>query len=62
MAKIYLFRHGQTTWNLKKIFSGWKNPKLTKLGIEQAKEIGEKLKNKKIDIAYKTRLSRSKDT
>ena len=60
--KIYLFRHGQTNFNENKRFTGWKNSKLTKTGINQAKIIAEKLKNKKIDIAYKKRLSRSKDT
>lgn len=62
MAKIYLFRHGQSEFNLKKIFTGWKDPKLTELGIEQAKYLGELLKDKKINLAYRSRLSRSKDT
>lgn len=59
---IYLFRHGQTYFNRDKIFTGWKDSKLTPLGIKQAKKIARKLKNKKIDVAYQTRLSRSKDT
>ncbi len=59
---IYLFRHGQTVYNKKKIFTGWKDSKLTPLGEEKANIITKKLKNKKIDVAYQTRLSRSKDT
>ncbi|MFA6022792.1 MAG: histidine phosphatase family protein [Candidatus Pacearchaeota archaeon] len=59
---IYLFRHGQTDYNKKHIFTGWKESKLTPLGIKQAKIIANKLKNKKIDIAFQTHLSRSKDT
>jgi 2,3-bisphosphoglycerate-dependent phosphoglycerate mutase len=62
MAKIYLFRHGQSEFNLKKIFTGWKNAKLTELGIEQAKELGKMLKDKKIEMAYVSRLSRAIDT
>lgn len=62
MSQIYLFRHGQTEYNLNKIFSGWADSKLTPLGIEQAKNLGEMLKNKKIDLAYQSRLSRSVDT
>jgi 2,3-bisphosphoglycerate-dependent phosphoglycerate mutase len=62
MTKIYLFRHGQSEFNLKKIFTGWKDSKLTELGIEQAKLLGGLLKNKQIDIAYRSRLSRSEDT
>lgn len=62
MAKIYLFRHGQSEYNLKKVFTGWLDAKLTPLGIEQAKKLGELLKDKKIEVAYQTRLSRAADT
>ncbi|MEK6970042.1 MAG: 2,3-bisphosphoglycerate-dependent phosphoglycerate mutase [Nanoarchaeota archaeon] len=60
--KIYLFRHGQSYYNRDHRFTGWKDSKLTPLGKQQAKIIANKLKNKKIDLAYQTRLSRSKDT
>jgi len=60
--KIYLFRHGQSYFNEKKRFTGWKNSKLTKNGLKSVKIIAKKLKNKKIDVAFQTRLSRSKDT
>lgn len=59
---IYLFRHGQTYFNRDKRFTGWKDSKLTPLGKKQARIIAKKLKGKKIDVAYQTRLSRSKDT
>jgi 2,3-bisphosphoglycerate-dependent phosphoglycerate mutase len=59
---IYLFRHGQTYFNRDHRFTGWKDSKLTPLGIRQAKKIAKLLKNKRIDVAYQTRLSRSKDT
>ena len=59
---IYLFRHGQTFYNRDKIFTGWKESRLTPLGIRQARVIAHKLKNKKIDVAFQTELSRSKDT
>ena len=60
--KIYIFRHAQTYYNRKHYFTGWKDSRLTPLGIKQAMIIAEKMKNKKIDVAYSTRLSRSKDT
>lgn len=60
--KIYLFRHGQSYYNRDHRFTGWKDSKLTPLGKKQAKIIANKLKNKKIGLAYQTRLSRSKDT
>ena len=67
ICKIYLFRHGQSTYNAggmgkNKKFTGWKDAKLTKLGIKQSKIIAKKLKKKKIEAAFYTRLSRSKDT
>lgn len=62
MSTIYLFRHGQSEFNLTKTFTGWLDAKLTPLGIEQAKALGVMLKDKKIDIAYTSRLSRAQDT
>lgn len=62
MAKIYLFRHGQSEFNLTKTFTGWLDAKLTELGVEQAKALGQMLKDKKIDLAYTSRLSRAQDT
>ncbi|MBI2629038.1 histidine phosphatase family protein [Candidatus Pacearchaeota archaeon] len=59
---IYIFRHGQTYYNKDGIFTGWKDIKLTPLGIKQAQKISKKLKNKQIDLAFQTKLSRSKDT
>jgi broad specificity phosphatase PhoE len=60
--KVYLFRHGQTFYNKKGIFTGFKDSKLTPQGKKQAKIIANKLKNKKFQVAIQTRLSRSKDT
>ena len=37
-------RHGQSEWNLKNLFTGWKDPDLTEHGIAEAKEAGRKLK------------------
>lgn len=59
---IYIFRHGQTFFNKNHRFTGWKNSKLTPQGYKDAKKVAIALKNKKIDVAYHTSLSRSKDT
>ena len=66
-CNIYLFRHGQTFYNLggvgeNKKFTGWKDSKLAPKGIKSAKEIAKKMKGLKFQIAFQTRLSRSKDT
>jgi len=62
MATIYIFRHGQTFYNAKKIFTGWKNARLTPLGLEQAKNMGLLLRQKTINIAYRSHLVRTRDT
>jgi len=62
MAKIYVFRHGQTTYNLKHRFCGWIDADLTESGIEEAKKIGEKLKNERVTRAYCSDQIRSKHT
>lgn len=60
--KIYLFRHGQTYYNKRGIFTGWKKSSLTSSGIKDAKKVAKKLKNKKFQAAFYTRLPRSMET
>lgn len=60
--KIYLFRHGQSTFNRDGKFTGWMDARLTPKGKEQAKTIAKKLKNKKFQVAFRTSLSRSNET
>ena len=59
---IYLFRHGLTYYNKHAWFTGLIDSRMTPSGIKNAKKIAKKLKNKKFDIAYCTRLTRSKET
>lgn len=47
---LILVRHGQSEWNLKNLFTGWKNPDLTEKGIEEARAAGKALKEMKIDV------------
>ncbi len=61
-CSIYLFRHGESFYNRDKEFTGWKDSRLTSYGLKNAKVLARKLKGKKIDVAYQTRLSRSKNT
>ncbi len=60
--KVYLFRHGQTTFNRDAKFTGHLESKLTAKGKKHANIIAKKLKNKKFQVAIQTNLSRSKDT
>ncbi|RCL00248.1 MAG: bisphosphoglycerate-dependent phosphoglycerate mutase [Candidatus Tokpelaia sp. JSC188] len=65
MARILvLIRHGQSEWNLKNLFTGWRNPALTNLGHSEAILAGKKLKAEglKFDIAYTSSLQRAQAT
>ncbi len=61
---LVLVRHGQSEWNLKNLFTGWKDPDLTELGVEEAISAGKKLKalHLTFDIAYTSELSRAQRT
>jgi 2,3-bisphosphoglycerate-dependent phosphoglycerate mutase len=61
---LVLARHGQSEWNLKNLFTGWKDPGLTDLGVEEAREAGRRLKalGVQFDIAYTSDLSRAQRT
>ena len=61
---LVLVRHGQSEWNLKNLFTGWKNPDLTEKGIEEAKNGGRALKAKGIsfDVAFTSDLIRAQHT
>jgi 2,3-bisphosphoglycerate-dependent phosphoglycerate mutase len=61
---LVLVRHGQSEWNLKNLFTGWKDPGLTEKGIAEAKEAGQKLKAQGLsfDIAFTSVLTRAQRT
>jgi 2,3-bisphosphoglycerate-dependent phosphoglycerate mutase len=59
---LYIFRHGQSEDNAEMIFSGWRDPKLTDKGIEQALDLAKILKDKKIDYLISSDLVRAIDT
>ena len=61
---LVLIRHGQSDWNLKNLFTGWKNPDLTPQGIEEAKRAGRALKELGLgfDIAFTSALVRAQNT
>lgn len=56
---IYIFRHGETTFNRSKRFTGRENSRLTSKGIEQTNLVARKLRKMKFQTAFKTSLSRS---
>ncbi len=61
---LVLVRHGQSEWNLKNLFTGWKDPDLTELGVTEAKAAGRRLKEQGLtfDIAFTSVLKRAQRT
>jgi 2,3-bisphosphoglycerate-dependent phosphoglycerate mutase len=61
---LVLVRHGQSEWNLKNLFTGWKDPDLTAKGVAEATAGGERLKAAGIkpDIAFTSELLRAQHT
>lgn len=61
---LVLVRHGQSEWNLKNLFTGWRDPGLTELGVSEAKAAGQRLKAKGLtfDVAFTSELSRAQRT
>ena len=62
--RVFLIRHGESKDNLHKIISGHRAVSLTSLGKKQAKNLGKKLRNRKIlfDAVYSSDLQRAAET
>ncbi|MFR7669931.1 MAG: phosphoglycerate mutase family protein [Collinsella sp.] len=61
---LYLVRHGQTIFNLKRIIQGWSDSPLTQLGCDQAARAGMFLRARGVepDHAYTSTLHRTEQT
>ena len=61
---LILVRHGQSEWNLKNLFTGWRDVDLTEKGVAEAREAGRKLKAQgiKFDVAFTSALKRAQRT
>jgi len=61
---LVLVRHGQSDWNLKNLFTGWRDVDLTEKGVAEAREAGRKLKAQgiKFDVAFTSVLKRAERT
>lgn len=61
---LILVRHGQSEWNLKNLFTGWRNPDLTTQGIEEARATGKKLKAAALspEVYFTSALRRAQHT
>jgi 2,3-bisphosphoglycerate-dependent phosphoglycerate mutase len=58
---LVLVRHGQSDWNLKNLFTGWRDVDLTEQGVKEARAAGVKLKAQglRFDVAFTSALVRA---
>ena len=64
MGCLVLVRHGQSEWNAKNLFTGWRDPDLTEKGVEEAVQAGKTLKQAgyNFDVAFTSDLQRAQKT
>lgn len=63
-SNLVLVRHGQSDWNHRNLFTGWRDPDLTDKGVIEARWAGRVLKDQKIqfDLAFTSALRRAQHT
>ena len=61
---LVLVRNGQSEWNLKNLFTGWRDVDLTATGVEEARAAGRRLKAEglRFDLAFTSALKRAQRT
>ena len=61
-GKLILIRHGESEWNALGKWTGWTDVSITDEGARLSRELGEKLGDVRIDVAYNSELKRTKET
>ena len=59
MTELILVRHGETVWNVEKIYRGRADVDLDEVGIKQAELLGKYLSNWKLEAIYSSPLKRA---
>jgi broad specificity phosphatase PhoE len=62
MAELILARHGETAWNVEKIYRGRSDVALDEVGVKQAELLGKYLSNYGFEVIYSSPLKRALDT
>jgi broad specificity phosphatase PhoE len=62
MAELILARHGETVWNVEKVYRGRTDVNLDEVGIKQAELLGKHLSNWELETIYSSPLRRALDT
>ncbi len=63
-STVVLVRHGESEWNQRNLFTGWKDPDLTQKGVAEAHHAGRLIKAEGLhfDVAYTSALRRAEHT
>ena len=63
-SNLVLVRHGQSEWNEKNLFTGWRAPELTQKGAQEARNAGRELLGQEyvFDVMYTSALRRAQET
>ncbi len=61
---LVLVRHGQSEWNLKNLFTGWRDVGLTEQGVAEARAAGQRIKARglKFGTGFTSALTRAQRT
>lgn len=62
MNQLILMRHGMSLWNKQNVFTGWVDIPLSKEGIDEAFQGGEKIAEMPIDVVFTSELVRAQTT
>jgi 2,3-bisphosphoglycerate-dependent phosphoglycerate mutase len=62
MPDLVLLRHGESQWSLENRFTGWVDVPLSPLGEAEARAAGAKLRGRRLNKLYTSRLRRAIDT
>ncbi|MFN8105192.1 MAG: 2,3-bisphosphoglycerate-dependent phosphoglycerate mutase [Acidimicrobiia bacterium] len=62
MSELVLLRHGQSTWNLENLFTGWVDVALSAQGEVEAMEAGKGLGERRFDVVFTSTLRRACET
>jgi broad specificity phosphatase PhoE len=62
MTELILARHGETAWNVEKVFRGRADVDLDELGVRQAELLGKYLSHWELEAIYSSPLRRALDT
>ncbi|KAG6909637.1 hypothetical protein DXG01_016419 [Tephrocybe rancida] len=62
LARVYIVRHGETQENKDGVIQGQLDTVLNKVGLEQARIVGEKLRSIPFEIAFSSDLNRAAKT